>query len=94
MKFAHLADTHLGRQKDGKLRIVEKQIFEKIDQNILDQALNLAKQGCPKWLYDEVEEDLNELANSLQKLGVIVHRPRPFDLSAVYSTPYWYSNSN
>ena len=67
---------------------------KKIDQNILDQALNLAKQGCPKWLYDEVEEDLNELANSLQKLGVIVHRPRPFDLSAVYSTPYWYSNSN
>ena len=33
---------------------------KKIDQNILDQALNLAKQGCPKWLYDEVEEDLED----------------------------------
>ena len=35
MKFAHLADTHLGRQKDGKLRIIEKQIFEKTVDIIL-----------------------------------------------------------
>ena len=35
MKFAHLADTHLGRQKDGKLRIIEKQIFEKTIDVIL-----------------------------------------------------------
>ena len=35
MKFAHLADTHLGRQKDKKLRIIEKQIFEKTVDTIL-----------------------------------------------------------
>ena len=35
MKFAHLADTHLGRQKDEKLRIIEKQIFEKTVDTIL-----------------------------------------------------------
>jgi hypothetical protein len=35
LKFAHLADTHLGRQKDGKLRIIEKQIFEKTIDVIL-----------------------------------------------------------
>ena len=35
MKFAHLSDTHLGRQKDEKLRIIEKQIFEKTVDTIL-----------------------------------------------------------
>ena len=35
MKFAHLADTHLGRQKDEKLRDIEKQIFEKTVDTIL-----------------------------------------------------------
>tara|TARA_Y100001960_G_scaffold197137_1_gene206281 strand:- start:143 stop:418 length:276 start_codon:yes stop_codon:yes gene_type:complete len=35
LKFAHLADTHLGRQKDEKLRIIEKQIFKKTVDTIL-----------------------------------------------------------
>ena len=35
MKFAHLADTHLGRQKNKKLREVEKRIF----QNMIDEIL-------------------------------------------------------
>ena len=36
MKFAHLADTHLGRQKDEKLRSIEKKVF----QNTIDEILN------------------------------------------------------
>ena len=35
MKFAHLADTHLGRQKNQKLRETEKRIF----QNMIDEIL-------------------------------------------------------
>ena len=35
MKFAHLSDTHLGRQKDKKLRDIEKQVF----QNTIDKIL-------------------------------------------------------
>ena len=35
MKFAHLADTHLGRQKDEKLRSIEKEVF----QNTIDEIL-------------------------------------------------------
>ena len=42
---------------------------------------------------DEVEEDLNELALTLQKLGAVVHRPKPFDLSTIHSSPFWFSNS-
>ncbi len=67
---------------------------KKIDQKVLDQALDLTKKGTPKWLDDEIEEDLDGLAKSLQKLGIVVHRPRTFDFSTVYSSPFWFSNSN
>ena len=67
---------------------------KKIDQKIVDQAINLAKESYPKWLSDEVEEDLNGLAAILKKLGAIVHRPQPFNLSNIYSSPFWHSNSN
>ena len=67
---------------------------KKIDQKTIDLASNLAKESFPKWLHDEVEEDLNELALTLQKLGAVVHRPKPFDLSTIHSSPFWFSNSN
>ena len=65
-----------------------------VSQELLDNAFELAKKACPKWFYDEVEEDLNNLAETIQKLGVIVHRPEPIDFSAIYSTPFWKTTSN
>ena len=35
-------------------------------QEILDKAYKLAKDSCPKWFYDEVEEDLDNLASLLK----------------------------
>jgi N-dimethylarginine dimethylaminohydrolase len=61
---------------------------------ILKKAFELARKACPKWFYDEVEEDLDNLANTLRESGVIVHRPEPIDLSAIYSTPFWKTTSN
>ncbi len=66
---------------------------QKIDQKIIEKAQILAKESYPKTLLDEVEEDLNEFAKILQKLGAVVHRPKPFDLSEFYSSPFWFSNS-
>ena len=40
------------------------------------------------------EEDLNNLAETLHKCGVIVHRPEPIDFSAIYGTPFWKTTSN
>jgi len=60
----------------------------------LEKALALASKACPSWFYDEVEEDLNDLAKTLQSLGVEVHRPEPIDLTTVYSTPFWKTTSN
>jgi N-dimethylarginine dimethylaminohydrolase len=67
---------------------------QEIDQKKLAQATKLAKEACPQWLYDEIEEDLDGLANTLKDLGAIVHRPKAYDLSKIYSSPFWYSNSN
>ena len=64
------------------------------DKNTLDKAYNLARESCPKWFYDEVEEDLNNLASTLEGFGVIVHRPKPFDFSEMYGTPFWKTTSN
>ena len=63
------------------------------DQKTIDAAQKLAKESYPKFLLDEVEEDLNGFANTLKKLGAEVHRPKPFDLSNIYSSPFWSTNS-
>ena len=67
---------------------------KKVDEKNLEQATKLAKEACPQWLYDEIEEDLDGLAKTLQDLGAIVHRPKAYDLSKIYSSPFWCSNSN
>jgi len=43
----------------------------------------------PQWLIDEANEDMNELADTLKKLGVKVHRPKPVNHSVEFSTPEW-----
>jgi len=58
------------------------------------KAKELAEKACPKWFFDEVQEDLDGLANVLQDLGVVVHRPTPIDYTTFYSTPFWQSTSN
>ena len=45
---------------------------QEIDQKKLDQATKLAKEACPQWLYDEIEEDLDGLANTLKDLGKLL----------------------
>ena len=34
---------------------------EKLSEELLEKAYNLAKKAAPKWFYDEVEEDLDNL---------------------------------
>jgi len=63
-------------------------------QDLLKRASELAKKACPKWFYDEVEEDLDNLAYTLRKHGVVVHRPVPLDYAEVYGTPFWKATSN
>ena len=67
---------------------------ENFSEDLLQKAYSLAKKAAPKWFYEEVEEDLDNLAKTLESFGVIVHRPEPFDFSEMYGTPFWKSTSN
>ena len=46
----------------------------------------------PQWIIDEANEDLDNLANELEKFGVKVHRPEPTNISQTFSTPDWQSH--
>jgi len=46
----------------------------------------------PQWILDEANEDLDNLAKTLEREGVIVHRPEPTNISAEFSTPDWKSH--
>jgi N-dimethylarginine dimethylaminohydrolase len=43
----------------------------------------------PQAVIEETAEDLNEFAESLQKLNIIVKRPEPWPHDAEFSTPFW-----
>ena len=67
---------------------------QKEDPSKFEIAMKIATEASPKWFYDEVNEDLDNLANTIKNLSVKVHRPEVFDFSKVYSSPYWKSTSN
>ncbi len=67
---------------------------KKINQKDIDKAKILAKKACPTWFYEEVNEDLQGLADKLTNFGALVHRPEIFDLGKIYSSPDWNSTSN
>lgn len=88
-----LKEIIVGTSKGTRATITWRHESEPSEKD-LEKALSLAAKACPKWFYDEVEEDLDDLAKTLQSLGVVVHRPEPIDLSVVYSTPFWKTTSN
>ena len=65
-----------------------------IDPKNFEEAMKISKESSPKWFYDEVTEDLDNLAKTLTELSVKVLRPNVFDFSKLYSTPSWSSTSN
>lgn len=65
-----------------------------IPERLFDQGIAIAKAASPQWYVDEVAEDLDNLSSILRQFGVVVHRPEPFDFSAVCATPFWSTTSN
>ena len=60
-----------------------------IPAHILEEANRLSKEASPRWFYDEVSEDLQGLVEVLENFGIKVFRPKPFDYSKMYSSPFW-----
>jgi len=65
-----------------------------IDPKKFEEAIKITDDASPSWFYDEVTEDLDNLAKTLEDLSVKVYRPNVFDFKNVYKTPYWSSTSN
>jgi N-dimethylarginine dimethylaminohydrolase len=65
-----------------------------IPQDVCKRAYALAAKAFPTWFVEEIEEDLQGLVDALKHFGVRVHRPQPYDLKEIYSSPFWSSTSN
>jgi len=65
-----------------------------IDEELWNKALGVCSDAYPKWFYEEVEEDLDQLSATLTSLGAKVMRPTPFDYSRKFTSPYWMTTSN
>lgn len=65
-----------------------------IPEDIGARAFRLAQEAYPQWFLDEVEEDLDALADTISQHGVTVHRPSAHDTSRMFATPFWQSTGN
>lgn len=63
-------------------------------EELKEKAYALAKKAFPAWFLDEIAEDLQGLCDTLKEFGVKVYRPEPYDLTRMYSSPFWASTSN
>ena len=60
-----------------------------IQEKDLEKAFSLAQEAFPKWLTDEINEDLEGLCKVLEDFGAKVYRPNIEHLQELYQTPYF-----
>ena len=65
-----------------------------IPKKIIERASILAQKASPKWFVDEINEDLDNLSNTLKSFDIKVLRPKSHDISKFYSSPFWTSTGN
>lgn len=78
---------------EGSMAVLTWNSTDPIPENIKEQACSIAKQAYPRWFLDEIAEDLQGLCDLLKGFGVRVHRPKVFDFSRMYASPFWTSTS-
>ncbi len=59
----------------------------------LEDARFIPSGAYPQQVIEEAEEDLTELCQVFEKLGIQVHRPQVFDSSSQHGNPFWKSDS-
>ena len=67
---------------------------DKIPEATQKKLIKLTNEASPQWFLDEVNEDLDNLANILKKYGAKVHRPKEHDIKKFYSGPFWTATGN
>ncbi len=74
----------------GKPRSMASLVFpHSVDDRTKEKAFELARQAYPKWLSEEMHEDLEELCDVLKENGARVLRPNDSEVNKVFSTPNW-----
>jgi len=67
----------------------------KLPLKTLERGQELSKEAYPKWLIDEVNEDLENVRKIFVNFGAKVYRPEVFDINRMFDSPYgWSSTSN
>ena len=64
-------------------------LLEQVTPDRIEAAMKLARAAYPQWLTDEINEDLDGLADVLRSCGAKVHRPDTSFVDRVFSTPYY-----
>jgi len=62
---------------------------EPLSEEKSKKIAELAREAYPRWLIDEVNEDIEELCDVLKKFGVKVYRPNSSSVGMTFSTLYW-----
>ena len=80
---------------DKQSAVLTWETKSKIHEENFEKAKKLSKEAYPKWLLDEVNEDLDAVKQIFEKKGIKVFRPKVYDINAVYTSPYgWSSTGN
>lgn len=84
-----LEEIIVGIADHARVPTVDRSTMSMSYTNHKFEDVKLLEGAYPEWLIDEANEDLNGLADTLKKIGVIVHRPEPIDHSVEFATPEW-----
>lgn len=84
-----LEEIIVGRADNARVPTVDSSTMSMSYTNYPIEQIKLLEGPYPQRMIDEANEDADELASTLQKLGVIVHRPEVQDTSKEFSTPEW-----
>jgi glycine amidinotransferase len=79
---------------DGATACLEFRSDQRPDESLIAKASELAAKAYPSAFLDEVQEDLEDLCDTLRKHDVRVLRPGGYQHANVYSAPGWSAAGN
>jgi N-dimethylarginine dimethylaminohydrolase len=84
-----LEEIIVGRADNARVPTVDASTMSMSYTNYPMDQIKPLEGVYPQTLIDEANEDAEGLADTLKKLGVIVHRPEVQDTSIEFNTPEW-----
>jgi glycine amidinotransferase/scyllo-inosamine-4-phosphate amidinotransferase 1 len=90
-EWGQLREIIVGTSKNARVPSIGDKCLHCVDYaHLSDEEFQNRPYGLyPQQLIQETEDDLNEIARTLESLGVKVHRPIDKDFSEAIKTDYW-----